>query len=240
MEINKKSPVPIYFQLKQIILDKIKKNEWTPNSIISSERELSEIFEVSRMTIRQAINDLVNDGILYRERGKGTFVSQPRIEQSDVMSFTEAATNQGFQAATTVKSFKIQAPDLSIIEKLGLQGCEDIYYMQRLRKIDSHIVGIEEIYLPVRLAGELQGMNLSGSLYKILKDTYDYTINHIQTSLEAVIPSKDKLNLFQVNEVVPLLKMTGVHITDKNLKLFYEESLYRSDKYVLNVNIFRK
>lgn len=240
MEINKKSHVPIYFQLKQIILEKIKQNEWAPSSTISSERELSEIFEVSRMTIRQAINDLVNDGILYRERGKGTFVSQPRIEQSDVMSFTEAATNQGFQSATTVKSFKIQAPDLSIIEKLGLQSCENIYYMQRLRKIDSHIVGIEEIYLPVRLAGELQGMNLSGSLYKILKDTYNYTINHIQTSLEAVIPSKDELNLFQVNEVVPLLKMTGVHITDKNLKLFYEESLYRSDKYVLNVNIYRK
>lgn len=240
MEINKKSPVPIYYQLKQIILDKIKSGQWLPGTIISSERELSEMFEVSRMTIRQAINELVREGILYRERGRGTFVSQPRLAQSDVMSFTEAATNQGLEAATIVKSFEIEVPDLNVMEKLGLQDREDVYYVQRLRMISGDIVGIEEIYLPVKLAENFQSLNLSLSLYSILKENYGYSIGRVQTSLEAIIPENDELKLFRVNEMVPLLKVNSVHITDNDLKLYYEESVYRSDKYILNVNIYRR
>lgn len=240
MELNKKSPMPIYYQLKQIILEKIKHGEWLPGSLIYSERELSENFGVSRMTIRQAINELVDEGILYRERGRGTFVSQPRIEQFDVMSFTEAATNKGFHASTHVKAFEIEVPDLSIIEKLGLEEYVDVYYIQRLRMIENEVVGIEEIYLPVSLCKDLQSNDLSGSLYKILKEGYGYTIDHIMTNLEAVIPENDDLKLFNTKNVVPLLKVTGVNITDTNLKLFYEESVYRSDKYLLNVTINRR
>lgn len=240
MEINKKSPVPIYYQLKQIILEKIKIGEWLPNTAISSERELSEMFEVSRMTIRQAMNELVSEGILYRERGKGTFVSPPRVEQSDVMSFTEAATNQGLEAVTMVKRFEIEVSDLNVMEKLGLEDYEDVYYIQRFRMVDTQIIGVEEIYLPVRLANNLQAMDLSHSLYGTLKQNYGYLIDHVQTSLEAIIPSNDELKLFKTDENIPLLKVTSVHITDNDLKLYYEESIYRSDKYVLNVNIYRK
>lgn len=240
MEIDKKSPVPIYYQLKQVILEKIKSGEWLPNMVISSERELSEVFEVSRMTIRQAINELVNDGILYRERGKGTFVSEPRIEQSDVMSFTEAATKRGFEAKTVVNKFHIIIPDLAVMEKLDLKSLEDVYHVQRLRMTGGQIIGIEDTYLPVRYTPRLHDVDLSGSLYKVLKEKYDYYIDHIQTSLEAIIPNPDDLNLFKVSGVLPILRVTSVHITDKNLKLYYEESLYRSDKYILNVNIFRR
>lgn len=240
MEINKKSPVPIYYQLKQIILDKIKCSQWLPGTAISSERELSEMFDVSRMTIRQAINELVSEGILYRERGRGTFVSQQRLAQSDVMSFTEAATNQGLEAVTIVKRFEIEVPDLNVMEKLNLQGYEDIYYVQRIRIISGNIIGIEEIYLPVRLADNFQSLDLSSSLYNVLKANYGYAISRVQTSLEAIIPDDDELKLFKVNETVPLLKVNSVHITDSDLKLYYEESIYRSDKYILNVNIYRK
>lgn len=240
MEINKKSPVPIYYQLKQIILEKIKNGEWLPDTAISSERELSEMFQVSRMTIRQAINELVSEDILYREKGRGTFVSHPRIEQSDIMSFTEAATHKGFQATTIVKVFEVEVPDLNIMDKLELHEYEDVYYIQRFRKIDGQVIGVEEIYLPVRFCSNLQSKDLSGSLYEVLKKDYDYTIDHIQTSLESVIPQKDDLRLFDARDTIPLLKVTGVNITDKNLKLFYEEAIYRSDKYLLNFNIYRR
>jgi Transcriptional regulators len=240
MEVNKKSPIPVYYQLKQIILEKIKNGIWLPGDAISSERELCDIFNVSRMTIRQAINELVNEGILYREKGKGTFVSQPRVEQMNIMSFTEAATNKGLEAVTEVKILEIEIPDLYIIEKLGLSDYEDVYYMQRVRKANGQIIGIEEIYLPVRYCRDFEKKDLSSSLYKILRDDYGYAIDHIETSLEAVIPEINELKLFKTEETVPIMKVTGVNVTDKNLRLFYEESIYRSDKYVLNVNIYRK
>jgi GntR family transcriptional regulator len=240
MEVNKKSPIPVYYQLKQIILKKIKDGIWLPGDAISSERELCDIFNVSRMTIRQAINELVNEGILYREKGKGTFVSPPRVEQMNIMSFTEAATNKGLEAVTEVKILEIEIPDLYIIEKLGLSDYEDVYYMQRVRKANGQIIGIEEIYLPVRYCRDFEKKDLSSSLYKILRDDYGYAIDHIETSLEAVIPEINELKLFKTEETVPIMKVTGVNVTDKNLRLFYEESIYRSDKYVLNVNIYRK
>ena len=240
MEINKKGPVPIYYQLKQIILDKIKNGEWLPNSIILSERELCEIFEVSRMTIRQAINELVNEGILYRERGRGTFVRAPRVEQSNIMSFTEAATKKGMEAETIVKIFKIDMPDINIADKLGLTKYEEVYYIQRIRMADKCIIGIEELYVPVKYFSNFQTKDLSGSLYKVLNEDYGYSIGHIETSLEAIIPKDNELKMFKTSNAIPLLKVTGVNITDNNLKLFYEESIYRSDKYILNVNIYRK
>lgn len=240
MEVDKKSPVPIYFQLKQIIIEKIRHGIWKSGDMISSEREFSEMFQVSRMTIRQALNELVNEGILYREKGVGTFVNRPRVEQMDIMSFTEAATNIGLEASTKVEVFETEVPDLYIAEKLGLSNLEDVFYMKRVRMADREIIGIEEIYLPARYCAGLREKDLAGSLYSILKNDYGYTIDHIATSIEAVIPDSDDLKLFDAESSIPLLRVTGVNITDSNLKLFYEKSLYRSDKYVLNVNIYNK
>lgn len=239
-ELNRKSPIPAYYQLKQIILQKIKDGEWLPGCSISSERELCDMFSVSRMTIRQALNELVTEGILYKEKGKGTFVSQPRVEQMDVMSFTEAATNKGLNATTEIKSFEIETPDLYVLEKLELMEFEDVYYLQRVRKADNEIVGIEELYLPVRFFQDLEKKDLSGSFYKILNENYGYTINRAETCLEAVIPEKDDLKLFGAKETIPLLKTSSVYVTNKDVKLFYEESLYRSDKYLLSINIYKK
>lgn len=240
MEINKKSPIPIYFQLKQIILNRIKKGEWLPDSPISSERELSEMFGVSRMTIRQALNELVSEGILYREKGRGTFVREQRIEQSDAMSFTEAALNQGLEACNIVKNFEIEVADMSVMERLGLDNYEDVYYIQRFRAIEKMIIGVEEMYIPVKYIGNIKKDDFKGSVYKLLKDKYDYSIDHVKTTLEAVITGPDELKLFNLKEPAPILKVTAVHVTDKGLNLYYEESLYRSDKYVFNVNIYRR
>lgn len=73
--IDKQSPIPIYYQLEQYMKEKIEKGEWQPGEMIPSERELAEMYDISRMTVRQAVNNLVNDGYLIRRRGKGTFVA---------------------------------------------------------------------------------------------------------------------------------------------------------------------
>lgn len=239
LDIDKLSKVPIYFQLKQIIIDNINKGVWAPDSPIYSERELCEMFGISRMTIRQAINELVNEGILYRIRGKGTFVSPPKIEQSDVMSFTEAAVKYGYSTSTEVNIFKVIIPGSHIQCKLGLLDGEQVYYIQRLRIVENKIVAVEDVYLPVKYAENLQESDFTKSIYELLNKKFGYSINHVQTSMEALIPGEGELKLFNTNTNIPILKVTAVHITDNNLKLYYEESLYRSDKFILNINIYK-
>ena len=87
--IDKSSPIPVYFQLKNDLVKKIAKGVWKPGECIASERELCEIYSVSRMTIRQAIGELVQEGVLTRLKGKGTYVCEQTVKQQDMMSFTE-------------------------------------------------------------------------------------------------------------------------------------------------------
>ncbi len=80
--IDKSSPLPIYYQIEEQLKNKLKNGELKPNDSLPSEREFAERFEISRMTVRQAINNLVNDGYLYRQKGRGTFVSEKKLEQA--------------------------------------------------------------------------------------------------------------------------------------------------------------
>ena len=105
--IDKNSPIPVYYQLKNDFMKKIANGVWKVGNCISSERELCEIYGVSRMTIRQAIGELVQDGILVRKKGKGTFVCEQKVNQKDMMSLTEMIKISGRTLETKVVELKI-------------------------------------------------------------------------------------------------------------------------------------
>src|SRR5690349_24938010 len=106
-------PLPRYYQLKEIIRERIMAGEWEPGALIPSERELCEQYGISRMTARQSITELVNEGYLYREQGKGTFVAQPKITQSltTLTSFTEDMKARAQRPITRVLSREMYPAD---------------------------------------------------------------------------------------------------------------------------------
>ena len=121
--IDKNSPIPVYYQLKNDFIKKIANGIWKVGECISSERELCEIYGVSRMTIRQAIGELVQEGILTRKKGKGTFVCEQKVNQKDMMSFTEMIKQSGRVLQTKVVEFEIidtpeDLQDIFILDKL--------------------------------------------------------------------------------------------------------------------------
>lgn len=95
--LDKQSPIPIYIQIEEQLKQQIQQGDFPVGTAIPSERELTERFDVSRMTVRQAITNLVNDGLLYREKGRGTFVASPKVEQplNGLTSFTEDMVKRG-------------------------------------------------------------------------------------------------------------------------------------------------
>ena len=108
-KINKNTPVPLYFQLKTLILDEIKSGRYKVGDAIPTEKELSEMFEISRTTVRQAVMELVQEGWLYREKSKGTFVAQPKIRQDFIQkieSFNDQITRSGMTPSTEVLALK--------------------------------------------------------------------------------------------------------------------------------------
>lgn len=234
--IDKNSPIPIYFQLKKDIINKINKGIWLPGQSIASERELCEIYEVSRMTIRQAVGELVQDGVLIRQKGKGTFVCDPKVKQQDMMSFTEMIKQTGRTLKTEVIDFDVidtpeEFQDAFMLEK--------VYKIVRKRIVDNECIAVESVYIPVDYCGYIDERMLTGSLYKILED-YGYAISSSTSSIIAVNVDEDIKALFGCNDNFPTLKMISNIFTGNNKLLFVEEALYRSDKFTLQVNISRK
>ena len=234
--IDKSSPIPVYYQLKEDILKKIREGVWKVGQCIDSERELSENSGVSRMTIRQALGELVQEGILVREKGKGTFVCEPKVKQKDMMSFSEIIKRTGRTLETKVIEFnKIPTPE----DLTDTFSFEEVYKINRNRIVDGECIANEVVYIPSDYCGFINEEKLKGSLYKILEE-FGYSVEYSESSMKAVITDVGNKKIFGVDEQVPLLQIIGKTINSDGKVLFVEEATYRSDKYILEVNILRR
>lgn len=235
MGIDKKSPIPAYYQIKEDIRSKINQGIWKAGEAIDSERKISEDYEVSRMTVRQAIGELEREGILTREKGRGTFVRTPKVTQHDIMSFTEMAKKNGLKVKTVVLSFdKVPTPDRFS------HDIEDtyIYTITRLRYIEDEPVGIETVYIPINMLGDdVKREDLSGSLFDILNER-GYSIDNSEATIQAVLMNKKYMEIFGASQNIPLVKICSRYISGKHV--FLEESVYNSNKYVLKIQISKK
>ncbi|MBS5939975.1 GntR family transcriptional regulator [Clostridium sartagoforme] len=234
--IDKNSPIPIYYQLKNDLIAKISEGIWKPGECIASERELCEVYGVSRMTIRQAIGELVQEGILLRVKGKGTFVCEQTFKQKDMMSFTEIVKQMGGKLKSEIIDFsKIQTPeDLSDIFSL-----EELYVITRKRIVDDECVALEKVYIPVDYCGYIDKEMLQGSLFTILEG-FGYKVDYSKSSIAAVIMNAELKKIFNVDKEVPMLKIISKTYDLSNKMIFLEEAIYRSDKFTLEVNISRR
>ena len=231
--IDKNSPIPVYYQLKEAILKKISAGVWKVGECIDSERELSESYGVSRMTIRQALGELVQEGILVREKGKGTFVCEPKVKQRDMMSFTEIIEKTGRNLVTKVLEFcVIDTPE----EFAEVFAFDKLYKINRNRIVDGECIANEIVYITVDYCGYIDEVKLQGSLFEILKQ-FGYEVEYSESAIQSVIMDEKYKNIFETQDQVPLLQMKNKILTRDNKVLFIEESTYRSDKFILEVNI---
>lgn len=234
--IDKNSPIPVYYQLKEDIKQKIANEVWKVGQCIDSERELSENYGVSRMTVRQALGELVKEGLLVREKGKGTFVCEPKVKQKDMMSFSEIIKKSGRKLQTKVLKFElIETPE----EVQDIFEVEKIYEINRLRIVDDEVVANEKVYIPKDYCENLNETMLKGSLFKILEEV-GYKVENSESELKAIIMDDELRNLFQVEEQAPLLQSFNKVFTNDDKVLFVEEAVYRSDKYILEINISKR
>lgn len=238
MYIDKKSPIPVYYQLKNIILDKIKKGEYPEGSLIPSERDLGENLNISRMTVRQALNQLVTEGVLYREKGKGTFVSKSKIVQRNIMSFSETVRNKGLTPSTNVLEFARITGRPDIKEMLDLDANDGLYCFKRLRLANDLPIAIEEVFIPEKYCPNLEEHNLKSSLYKLLKEEYSLSVNFMDSSIEAAKPTREEKKLLMLTDSTPVLRISSISYNDAGAKLLHQRDVYRSDEFNYNVRIF--
>lgn len=235
MSLDKNSVIPIYHQLKTLLKEKIDKGVWVADEMISSERELSEELEISRMTVRHAINELVQEGILYRKRGMGTFVSRPKIEQrlSKLSNFTTEMELRGLKPSGKIISIKTVPASKLVAEKLNLQEHDSVIELYRLRLADGAPMAIELSFLPYEIAAPLLSESLENkSVYKELQTKCQLNIVSAHQTIEISYPNcSQDAELLEIKETTPILLIERLTFTDGQIPIEYVLSQYRGDRY---------
>lgn len=190
--LDKQSPIPIYIQIEEQLKQQIQQGDFPIGTSIPSERELSERFLVSRMTVRQSITNLVNDGLLYREKGRGTFVASPKVEQplNGLTSFTEDMESRGMVPSSKLIGFDILEPESDVAQELRLGEGDQVYFVERIRFADDKPMAIERTYLPVKQFPDLTEKSFQGSLYAVIENKQQLKISHATQRMEAGLVKK--------------------------------------------------
>ena len=187
-KIDKSVPIPLYFQLKEIIIGEIKNGNYEKDAIIPTEKEFIEHYQISRTTVRQAITELVQEGWLYRVKSKGTFVSFPKINHNFMQtleSFNEQMDRVGSVPKTEVLELKkIKASEV-IASKLGLGKGEPVVYLYRRRFADNEPIVLQKTYLSCKKCGFILDCDFTkDSLYKSLARTNQTKVVRVQRIVE--------------------------------------------------------
>jgi GntR family transcriptional regulator len=240
--IDKNSPLPLYYQLEEHIKQTIESEELMPGDSLPSERELSESYQISRMTVRQAITNLVNKGYLFREKGKGTFVSNQKFEQNlqGLTSFTEDMKARKLVPGNKLLHFEIFPAEQDIKERLDLEEEELIYKIKRLRLANEEPIALETSYLPVKLIPGLTPEILEESLYTYIEDELHLNIGHATQTVEAALVNDEDIKHLKIKKGVPVLLIQRETFLENGTPLELVRSSYRADKYKFKIDIERK
>jgi GntR family transcriptional regulator len=240
-QLNKSVPIPLYFQLKEAILDEMRNGNYKSDDLIPTEKELSEMFEISRTTVRQAITELVQEGWLYRIKSKGTFVSKPKINQSFIQalgSFNDQIAKSGRTPMTELLDFKIITPPENVDEILMLQPKEKVIFIHRKRCADSEPIVMVKTYLPYKRCNFVMDHDLAKeSLYPILGQREETRIYKIKRIIEAVDATAYDIKNLNVNrgKAIQQFISTGFNVFEEPIE--YSIARYRGDRNSFEVII---
>ena len=232
--ITRKSPVPLYNQLKNIILDDIKTNSLAIDTKIPSERELSEKYKISRMTARRAVDELVKDKYLIRIIGKGTYVTDinKSSEFTRVISFTEDMQKLGHPVKSKVLSFSLLVPGERIREKLKIDKGEKVFEIVRLRFANNISTALQSSYILYGFCPNLMDYDFSiFSLYDILEKRYNLKLLYASNVLEARMINENEMKLFGIRKGIAVFVLTQITFLENDVAFEFVTSIYRSDKY---------
>lgn len=231
--IDKNSPVPIYSQIEEYIRDLIRKGELQPGQTLPSEREYSEQFQVSRMTIRQAITKLVNEGYLYRKKGSGTFVAETKFEQAlqGLTSFTEDMKARGLTPSSKLLHFEIIPASMQVAVTLQVAEHTPVYELKRIRLADDIPMALETTYIPANLIKGLTEEIISQSIYSYIEDKLQLTIGEATQVIESAIARPNEVELLQLQKGSPILLIERRTYLDNGTPFEVVRSSYRADRY---------
>ncbi len=233
LSLERRSPIPLYYQLAELIKEGVRTGELQAGDQLPSERDLSEFAAVSRMTARHAIAHLVLEGALVAQHGRGTFVAEPKMtyDAFNLVGFTEETIRRGGVVVSQVLEQTVVMPPARVAAGLRLEADAAVNRIVRLRSAGETPLLLETSYVPTILCPDLQQQDLTKqSLYALLEQQYGLRLAYAQQTVEATIANDYECALFGIPSGAAMLLLEGVTFLDNGDIVEYFKAIYRADR----------
>lgn len=241
-KINHSSYMPLYAQIIDYLTEMIDSGRYKTGEQIPSEMILAKDLGVSRITVTNAIQRMVQEGTLYRIQGKGTFVAEKKSVEhrlTTLISFTEDMVSRGYQTRTELVSIELVVPSEKIMQNLELSEGDQTWKIKRIRYADEEPMAIQNAYLPEKIFPDLDKKGLgNNSLYDLLRDGYKVEMSEAEEHYRVMVLRKEEeARMLNVTPEFPALFSVRVSTLKNKQKFEYTESILRGDRYVLSVKL---
>ena len=242
VEIDKDAPLPLYHQVREALLALIAEGGLQEGSLIPTEREIGEKLQVSRITVRRAIDELVREGYLVAQQGKGTFVARPKIDRSmtQMKSFSEQMLEEGHRPGSQLLSLRHEKARGYIASVLKIQNDSWVWVVERLRFADDEPICISITYLnlPPEVALTPAELQREPSLWATLEKK-GIRLTRADETVQAIMAGEREAELLQMELGSPLLLIEGVVSTADNIPVEYHQMFNRGDRYKYSIQSSR-
>lgn len=239
---NLMSPQPLYLQIKETLKQRILDGTYAPHERLPSESELMSAFKVSRITVRQALRDLHNEGLIFTSQGKGTFASKPKAVQDvhRLEGFGEAMTSKGYDTSARLIGIREIHPPKDVQEKLGLKTKERAVEVTRVRHLNREPVSVDTSYFPLDVGNRLFGRDLTGDIFPMLENQLGVQLGCADISLEARPADTETARLLEIEVGNPVMWVERLTRDVNDRPIDYEYLAFRGDAYRYHFKVERK
>ena len=235
--------IPLYGKIEEVLASEIAQGELQPGDRLPSEDQLLERFGVSRITVRRAIQNLIQRGVVEIRRGNGTFVLAPKVSQdlTRLTGFVEDMAVHGRKPAARVLSRGIVAANTSVARQLGISKGTKVMRIERVRLADSVPMSFDETYLPLDIGKQIVRNDLRvNPIFSLLEEKYGIPLMEAEYVLEASAASAHVAAALEVAEGSPIFRIERTSSTEEGKPIDYEILSYRGDLIRFVTRLARK
>lgn len=232
--LDKNGFIPLYYQIQRVLMEKIQSGELSEGDLLASEEELARKYQVSRMTARQALHGLKSRGYAHSQKGRGTFVTRPKLEKNimHLRGFTEDMKQRGMQPSSQLLEQAVIPAGEELAESLKIHPEASVMKLRRLRLADGIPMALEASHIPLAPFPGLERINFAKhSLYFTLRENYGVRVAWADEVIEALPSTKEESELLTIPRRSSVLSISRIIITTEQTPIEVAYSRYRGDRY---------
>lgn len=241
--VNTASPMPFYAQIKEVLRVRILNGVYKPHQQMPSESEMIEAFKVSRITVRQALNDLQKEGLIFKIHGKGTFVSKAKAfqELGQLQGFAEAMSRMGHEIYNRLLGLKTVPASSAVAERLQIDPRAPVTEIRRARYLNREPISIDVTYIAEALGKRLAKEDLATrDIFLIIENDYGIALGCADLRIESMMADGASARLLKVSEGSPILRIERLTYTADQQPLDFEYLYYRGDAFQYRLRVERR